>query len=160
MSQVINTSPLAWADTHLRPMTTDDIEVIMAIERRAYEYHWSEGIFRDCLHVGYCCWVCEEGGAIAGYAVMSVGAGESHILNLCVRPESRRRGLARHLLKHMLNIARGHQADTALLEVRPSNRDAIALYMAAGFNEVGIRKAYYPAANGKEDAIILALSLL
>ena len=151
---------VARAGTHLRPMTVEDIEVIMAIERRAYEYPWSEGIFRDCLNVGYCCWVCEEGGTIAGYAVMSVGAGESHILNLCVRPESRRRGLGRRMLKHMLNIARGHQADTALLEVRPSNRDAIALYTTVGFNEVGIRKAYYPAANGKEDAIILALSLL
>lgn len=151
---------VARAGTHLRPMTVEDIEVIMAIERRAYEYPWSEGIFRDCLNVGYCCWVCEEGGTIAGYAVMSVGAGESHILNLCVRPESRRRGLGRRMLKHMLNIARGHQADTALLEVRPSNRDAIALYTTVGFNEVGIRKAYYPAANGKEDAIIFALSLL
>lgn len=160
MSQVMSPPAVARAGTHLRPMTVEDIEVIMTIERRAYEYPWSEGIFRDCLNVGYCCWVCEEGSTIAGYAVMSVGAGESHILNLCVRPESRRRGLGRRMLKHMLNIARGHQADTALLEVRPSNRDAIALYTTVGFNEVGIRKAYYPAANGKEDAIIFALSLL
>ncbi len=160
MSQVLYAPLEMFSDTHLRPMTAEDIEAVMAIELRAYEYPWSEGIFHDCLNVGYCCWVYKTEHALAGYAVMSVGAGESHILNLCVRPESRRRGLGRRLLKHMLAIARGHQADTALLEVRPSNRDAIALYRAVGFNEVGIRKAYYPAADGKEDAIILALSLL
>ncbi|MDP1707831.1 MAG: ribosomal protein S18-alanine N-acetyltransferase [Gammaproteobacteria bacterium] len=149
-----------FSDSQLRPMTAEDIEAVMAIELCAYEYPWSAGIFQDCLNVGYCCWVYKTEHALAGYAVMSVGAGEAHLLNLCVRTEWRRYGLGRRLLKHMLSIARGHHADTALLEVRPSNQAAISLYHAVGFNEVGMRKAYYPAANGKEDAIILALSLV
>jgi len=144
----------------LRPMTEEDMEAVLAIERRAYPYPWSEGIFRDCLRVGYCCRVCEQDGQLAGYAVMSVGAGEAHILNLCVAPPLQGQGLGRFMLRHILDIARGHGADTVLLEVRPSNQAALKLYADMGFNEVGIRKAYYPAPKGKEDAIILARSLL
>ncbi|MCL5668770.1 MAG: ribosomal protein S18-alanine N-acetyltransferase [Gammaproteobacteria bacterium] len=144
----------------LRPMTEEDIDAVLAIERRAYPYPWSGGIFRDCLRVGYCCWVCEQDGQLAGYAVMSVAAGESHILNLCVAPPLQGQGLGRFILRHMLDLARRHGADTMLLEVRPSNYAALKLYADMGFNEVGIRKAYYPAAKGKEDAIVLARSLL
>lgn len=160
MSQVRDVPLEMFSDSQLRPMVIEDIEAVMEVELCAYEYPWSAGIFRDCLNVGYSCWVCKAGHAVAGYAVMSMGAGEAHILNLCVRPEWRRHGLGRRLLKHMLGIARGHHADTALLEVRPSNQAAICLYDTMGFNEVGMRKAYYPAAKGKEDAIIFALSLL
>ncbi len=143
----------------LRPMTEEDVESMLAIERRAYPYPWTEGIFRDCLRVGYCCWVCEQDGQLAGYAVMSVGAGESHILNLCVAPPLQGQGLGRFMLCHLLELARTHGADTVLLEVRPSNHAALKLYGDMGFNEVGVRKAYYPAAKGKEDAVILARSL-
>ncbi|MEO5702961.1 MAG: ribosomal protein S18-alanine N-acetyltransferase [Gammaproteobacteria bacterium] len=143
----------------LRPMSESDIDAVMAIERRAYDFPWTEGIFRDCLRIGYCCLMCEENNSVAGYAVMSIGAGESHILNICIRPESRQRGLGRSLLTHMLNLAREQHAEITVLEVRPSNRAALELYQDMGFNEVGIRKSYYPAACGMEDAIILALSL-
>ena len=160
MSQVMSASQEMFADSQLSPMTAEDIDAVMEVELHAYEYPWSSGIFHDCLNVGYCCWVCKADSVVTGYAVMSVGAGEAHLLNLCVRPEWRRHGLGRRLLMYMLNIARGHHADTALLEVRPSNQAAISLYDTMGFNEVGLRKAYYPAANGKEDAIILALSLI
>jgi len=145
---------------HFRPMGEADIAAVMAIESRAYDYPWTEGIFRDCLRISYCCRMCMEDNDIAGYAIMSVGAGESHILNICVNPESRRRGIGRSLLTHMLELARAHEADIAVLEVRVSNHIAIKLYQDMGFNEVGVRKAYYPDANkGTEDAIILALSL-
>lgn len=141
-------------------MHETDLHAVLAIERRAYDYPWTEGIFHDCLRVGYCCWVSMQEAVITGYAVMSVGAGEAHLLNICVRPESRRGGLGHSLLTHMLSLARKHAADMALLEVRPSNRDAIKLYHELGFNEVGVRKSYYPATHGKEDAIILACSLV
>lgn len=144
---------------NFRPIREADIAAVMAIERRAYDYPWTEGIFRDCLRVGYCCWVCEEASHIVGYAVMSVGAGESHILNICIRPESRGKSLGRSLLIHMLSIARTRRVDIVVLEVRPSNTVALRLYETMGFNEVGLRKSYYPAARGTEDAIILALSL-
>jgi len=143
----------------LRPMTDADVDAVMAIEQAAYEFPWTAGILRDCLRVGYSCWVMEDDQAIQAYAVMSIGGGEAHVLNLCVHPRRQRRGLGRKLLRHLTALARRHAADTLLLEVRPSNRAALALYKAAGFNEVGVRKAYYPARNGREDALILALSL-
>ena len=145
--------------TRLRPMRELDLPVIMGIENRVYPYPWTVGIFRDCLRVGYCCWVYEIGNEIAGYGVMSVAVGEAHVLNLSVKPESQRKGLGRKILAHLIDLARRHNADTLLLEVRPSNGAALALYHSLGFNEVGVRKAYYPDANGKEDALILAKSL-
>jgi ribosomal-protein-alanine N-acetyltransferase len=143
----------------LRPMREMDVEAVAAVEIEAYEFPWSAGIFLDCLRVGYCCWVCMLGRELVGYGVMSVAVGESHILNLCVRPDMQRKGLGRKLLEYLLGIARGHHADTVFLEVRPSNRAAIALYSAMGFNQVGVRRAYYPARRGREDALILARSL-
>lgn len=144
----------------LRPMNPMDLSAIMAIENRAYDYPWTEGIFLDCLRVGYCCWVCAHAEDITGYAVMSVGGGEAHLLNICVSPEYRRCGLGRRLLDHMLDLAKQHNSDTALLEVRASNLSAIGLYRSMGFNEVGFRKGYYPAPSGKEDAVLLARSLM
>lgn len=150
---------LQQAPRGVRPMVETDVGAIMEIELRTYEFPWTDGIFRDCLRIGYCCWIYEEADVVLAYAVMSVGASEAHILNICVIPEERGRGLARHLLIHLLQVARDHKADVVFLEVRPSNPAAIALYQTSGFNEVGMRKAYYPAANGKEDAIIFARSL-
>ncbi len=143
----------------LRPMDASDVEAVFAIEAEAYEFPWSRGIFLDCLRVGYCCWIGALGREVVGYGVMSVAVGESHILNLCVRPDLQRQGLGRTLLERLLGIARGHHADTAFLEVRPSNGAAIRLYLAMGFNQVGVRRAYYPARGGREDALILARSL-
>lgn len=146
-------------EPRLRPMREADLREVLRIERSAYEFPWTLGIFRDCLRVGYCCWVLENGMEIQAYGVMSVGAGESHILNLCVRPDLQRRGLGRRMLRHLLNLARLHRAKTVLLEVRPSNKAALMLYKDMGFNEVGVRRNYYPAADGREDALILAREL-
>jgi len=143
----------------LRPMTVADLDQVMEIEPRAYDFPWSEGIFRDCLRVGYCCWCCEENDELLAYGVMSVAAGESHILNLTVRPESQRRGMGSKLLEHFLQLAGRHGADTVMLEVRPSNRKAISLYEKLGFNEIGVRRNYYPGEDGREDALLLALNL-
>ncbi|HLA75795.1 MAG TPA: ribosomal protein S18-alanine N-acetyltransferase [Gammaproteobacteria bacterium] len=151
---------LKYPAIRMRPMSEGDIDTIMSIERRAYDYPWTEGIFRDCLRIGYCCWVSLENNAIAGYSVMAVGGGESHILNICIRPESRKRGFGRSLLTHMLELAREHNAEMTVLEVRPSNEVALRLYRDLGFNEIGLRKFYYPAPHGKEDAIVLGKCLL
>ncbi len=144
---------------HLRPMSEGDLSDVTGIEAEAYPFPWTAQIFRDCLRVGYSCWVAERYGHIQGYGVMSVSAGECHILNLCVRPDLRRQGVGWRMLDHLLDLAREHRAETALLEVRPSNRAAVALYHRAGFGEVGIRREYYPAAKGREDALILARDL-
>lgn len=142
-----------------RPMQEEDLSVIYPVERRAYDYPWTLGVMRDCLRVGYSCWVYERQGDIEGYAFMSVAAGEGHILNICIRPESQGRGLGSRLMRHLISVARRQGADTLFLEVRPSNEAALALYRAAGFNEVGYRRNYYPADNGREDALILACPL-
>lgn len=143
----------------LRPMRPEDVEQIMAIETLEYRFPWTAGIFRDCLQVGYCCWVLERLGTIVAYGLMSKGAGEAHVLNLCVRAEDRRKGYGRRLLAHLLHLARRHEAETVFLEVRPTNQGALRLYTRMGFSEVGRRRAYYPADDGREDAIILAMTL-
>ncbi len=143
----------------LRPMAEDDLDAVMRVETAAYEHPWTRGIFRDCLRVGYCCWVCHLDDEIIGHGVMSVAAGECHILNVCVRPDWQGHGLGRKLLKRLLNLGHQHHADTAFLEVRRSNTVAISLYQASGFNEVGVRSGYYPAAQGREDALMFAKGL-
>ena len=148
------------APAGLRPMREDDLDAVMDVERRAYPFPWTRGIFRDCLRAGYPAWVLERGGAILGYAVLSIAAGEPHILNLCAAPEVQREGHGRRLLRALLQVARGHRAERVFLEVRPSNAAAIALYHSEGFNEIGRRPRYYPAFNGREDALVMALELL
>ena len=128
----------------------------MEIERRSYPFPWTRLIFNDCLRAGYCCWVCERQGVLEGYGVASIAAGESHLLNLCVRPESLQQGIGRKLLMHLISLARRHNAEVMFLEVRPTNRVARALYESMGFNELGSRREYYPADHGREDALILA----
>ena len=142
-----------------RPMQESDIREVLAIESAAYDFPWSRVIFQDCLRVGYCCWVVQRGLDLAGYGVMSVSVAESHILNICIRPDQQGLGLGRTLLDHLLAIARKHRAESAYLEVRPSNHAARHLYRDLGFEEVGMRRNYYPARLGREDAIIMAKSL-
>ncbi len=139
----------------IRPMHELDIPAVVAIERAGYQFPWSEGIFRDCLRVGYICRVVEIGDDMAGYGIMSVGAGEAHILNVCIRDDYRCRGLARQLLVHMLERARAVGMREAFLEVRPSNTAASRLYLSMGFEQVGLRRGYYQATFGREDAAVL-----
>ena len=154
MSAVLKTSPAT-----VRPMLASDLDEVLAIERRGYEFPWSRSIFEDCLRVGYCCWLLEWDRVIAGHAVMSVAAGEAHILNLCIETALQRHGLGRFLLDHLLELALSHRALVMFLEVRPSNPAAQRLYGSAGFNEVGVRRNYYPARVAREDAIIMARQL-
>lgn len=143
----------------IRRMTEYDLPAILAVESQSYEFPWSEGVFYDCLQFGYSSWVVEIDQKIVAYCVMSLAVQECHILNLCVQPGLQSRGIGRRLLESMLEIAVEQKADTAFLEVRPTNMRAISLYFSLGFNEIGVRKAYYPALFGREDAIILAKTL-
>jgi len=151
---------LAGHGTRLRPLASADLGAVIGIEERAYGFPWSMGIFRDCLRVGYCCWCYEVDNEIQGYGVMSVAAGESHILNLTVNPDLHRHGIGSRLMQHFLQLASRHGADIIMLEVRPSNTAALKLYEKLGFNEVGRRSNYYPTEQGREDALLLALSLV
>lgn len=142
-----------------RPMQKVDLPLVAALEQRAYEFPWTEGIFRDCLDAGYPCWVAESADGLLGYGVLSIGADEAHLLNLCVEPAVQGQGLGRRLLRRMIDLARWHMADRVFLEVRPSNPGAIALYVSEGFGEIGQRPGYYPAKDGREDAVVMAMEL-
>lgn len=146
------------ADAYIRPMQEEDLALVLETETRAYDFPWSESIFKDCLHVGYCCWVIEHEEMIVGHGVMTVAAGESHILNICVHPEYQAMGLGRKLLTHLLDLALERDVNMTFLEVRPSNFSAIKLYLDLGFDEIGQRRNYYPAKMGREDALIFAKS--
>ncbi len=143
----------------IRTMLEPDVLAVVAIERAAYQFPWSEGIFRDCLRVGYVCRVACVDDEVVAYGVMSVGAGEAHILNLCVNAHFRCRGVGRQLLAYLVERARGAGMGEAFLEVRPSNTAAIRLYQSLGFEQVGVRRGYYQAVGGREDAAVLKLAL-
>lgn len=143
----------------LRPMREADLDAVMAVERRAYPFPWTRGIFRDCLQAGYPGRVMERDGVLVGYGMLSVAAGEAHVLNVCVDPACQSRGLGRRLLRALVALARQRGAAQVYLEVRPSNAHALALYHAEGFNEIGRRPRYYPAEHGREDAIVMAMEL-
>lgn len=144
----------------LRPMREEDLESVAQIEAGAYDFPWTLGIFRDCLRAGYACWSLAQEGRIIGYAVLSVAAREAHVLNVCVAPDEQGHGHGRRLMRRLVDLARWHHAERVFLEVRPSNQRAIALYHDLGFNEIGRRPNYYPARQGREDAIVMAFELL
>jgi len=142
-----------------RRMTARDLDAVVAIERAIYPHPWTRGNFSDSLDAGYHCRVVECGGAIIGYSVAMIAAGEAHLLNLSIAAEWQRRGLGTELLRFIIRLARDYAADKIYLEVRPSNLAARALYGRAGFAEIAVRRDYYPADAGREDAVVMELGL-
>ncbi len=142
-----------------RPMTEGDLDAVMAIEPHIYSHPWTRGNFVDSLASGYSAWVLLDGAKIIGYSLMMLVLDEAHLLNLSIDKTYQKRGLGRLLLEHMIASAKQHGAANMFLEVRPSNISAIALYENIGFNEMAIRRGYYPAQNGREDAVLMGLAL-
>lgn len=145
----------------LRKMEHADLPSVLEIESQNYEFPWPEGIFKDCFRtMTYTNWVLEApNDVIVGYCIIAVAACEAHIMNISVSPHHQRMGAGRKMLEHMIEYARP-RAEKIFLEVRPSNPGAIDLYRKIGFREIGIRKAYYPAKDGREDAIMFELELV
>lgn len=143
----------------IRPLRLDDLDALVALETASYPFPWTRGIFFDCLKVGCPAFGLQAGRALAGYVIYSWGAGESHLLNLCVAPEWRRRGLGSMLLEHAIDHAAARGCTRMFLEVRPSNPSAERLYLRRGFRMVGRRPGYYPAEKGREDALVMELAL-
>ena len=141
------------------PMGEGDLDAVIAIEQRIYEFPWTHGNFRDSMRAGYSCWTCRSGGRMAGYAVMMLAAGEAHLLNLSIDLDFQRRGHGTELLQHLLATARAYGARILFLEVRPSNAAGLQLYERNGFRQIGMRRDYYPAQGGRENALVLALEL-
>ncbi len=147
---------MSTGELEFRRMTLEDVPQVIRTEQEVYEFPWTARIFSDCIRVGYQCWLAHNDEGVVGHAVISVTAGESHMLNLSIARRYQRRGYASCFIEFLVEQARAGQAETMLLEVRPSNAAAINCYNAAGFSEIGSRKDYYPAANGREDALLFA----
>lgn len=151
-------------DYQFRGMTLLDLDAIMAIEPHIYSHPWTRGNFSDSLQSGYSAWVLQLTDEIIGYAVMMMVLDEAHLLNLSIAQSYQKKGLGRCLLEHMLIQARQRDAKNMFLEVRTSNVSALALYEKTGFNEMAIRRGYYPAdpkifKYGREDAVLMGLAL-
>ena len=143
----------------LAAMREADLDDVMAIESVIYSHPWTRGNFADSLRAGYECRVLRCGSELLGYFVLMVAAGEAHLLNLSMAVPHQRRGHGSMLLREAASIARRLGARSLFLEVRPSNRGAQALYTRFGFRKVGVRRGYYPAHTGREDALVLTLAL-
>lgn len=144
----------------VRALRESDLNAVMVIEERGYPYPWTRGIFLDCLRAGYPGLAMEEDGLLVGYALLSIAADEAHLLNICVDPLNQSRGRGRQLLRAIVGLARDRGVQRVFLEVRPTNTPALSLYHSEGFNEIGRRPRYYPAADGREDALVMAIELV
>ena len=149
-------TPIRQIPAQVRVMIHDDVPEVSDIERRSYEFPWNHGVFRDCLLAGYYCLVVERDSAVVGYGVLSIAAGEAHILNLCIDPMYRELGYGERLLDEILIVANDQEVREMFLEVRPSNEKAIALYSKKGFRNIAYRPAYYQASGGREDAAVFS----
>ncbi|MEH6565595.1 MAG: ribosomal protein S18-alanine N-acetyltransferase [Halopseudomonas sp.] len=145
---------------NFRRMQETDLDAVLAVEFAAFSHPWTRGIFLDSIKSGHECWIAFSGLQQVGHGVLSAAAGESHLLNITIKPESQGNGYGHALLEHLMDQARAREAEVTFLEVRESNRSAAALYERFGFNEIGRRRNYYPAVGGREDALVMAYSLL
>ena len=153
MSAVLKDAP------RLTPMREGDLDEVMAIESAIYSHPWTRGNFVDSINAGYECRCLRLGEELLGYFVLMVAADEAHLLNLSIGARHQRRGHGTALLRDAADLARRLGARNVFLEVRPSNRGAQALYTRFGFRRIGLRRGYYPAHAGREDAIVLTLAL-
>lgn len=142
------------------PMTERDLDDIVEVEGQIYPFPWTRGNFADSLRAGYSCWVLrDESGRLLAYAIVMLAVDEAHLLNLSVASYAQRAGVGWRTLQWMADISRDHGARTMMLEVRPSNPAAMRLYERYGFRRIGTRRAYYPARDGREDAIVMRIPL-
>ena len=155
----MSTNPVQ-AALSFAPMYVKHVPLIGNMERRNYDFPWSDGIFRDCVKTGYVCRLVMLDADVIGYAIMQIAADEAHILNLCIDKPWQGQGCARVLLEQLILEAGQRRAHIVFLEVRPSNPRAVNLYQLSGFNEIGLRKGYYDSHDGREDAIVMARSLV
>jgi ribosomal-protein-alanine N-acetyltransferase len=136
------------------PMNERDLDAVAALEASIQAFPWSRGNFADSLQAGHSVWVCRLGGDLIGFSVIMRVLDEAHLLNLGVCQRYQGKGYGARLLRHVLEGARLHGANKLFLVVRPSNERAVALYRHFGFNQIGVRRGYYPAAIGREDALV------
>lgn len=141
------------------PMNQKDLDAVAELEENVQAFPWSRGNFADSLAAGHAVWVCRIGGNLVGFSVVMIVVDEAHLLNVAVSKHYQGKGYGARLLQHVMEQARLHGAGKLLLEVRPSNRRAVELYRLFGFRQIGLRREYYPAALGREDALVFEREL-
>jgi [ribosomal protein S18]-alanine N-acetyltransferase len=141
------------------PMTDARLDQVVAIERRAYDHPWTRGNFADSLRSGYHAQLLCAGDTVLGYFVAMQGVDEVHLLNITVDPAHQGEGWGRIMLDALALWARAQKAQWLWLEVRISNKRAQEVYLRHGYRRVGERRNYYPAAHGREDAIVMSYRL-
>jgi len=146
-------------EIEIRRMARSDLATVFAIEQASYPFPWTRGILADCLRVGYHCRVLTVDREIASYAIVTQAMEEAHLLNLCVAETYRRQGFARTMLSHLIDEVSLDGITRMFLEVRPSNPAAVELYRSSGFRKIGRRPGYYPAEDGREDALVMVCHL-
>jgi ribosomal-protein-alanine N-acetyltransferase len=148
------------ARLEMLPMAMSDVDEVLAIEYRVCLFPWGRANFTDSMASGYSCWVCRVDGELVGYFVLMLAVDEAHLLTISVAEKRQGLGFGARLLRHAMSVARERGAKILLLEVRPSNARALELYRHFGFRQIGVRRAYYPAQQGREDALVLTHELL
>jgi ribosomal-protein-alanine N-acetyltransferase len=147
-------------DDRYAPLAEADLDEVVAAEKEIYPFPWTRGNFLDALHAGYSAWVLRDGARrVAAYSVMMLALDEAHLLNLSVARGAQRTGLGWRTLDWMADVARGYGGRTMMLEVRPSNEAALRLYQRYGFDRIGVRRGYYPSHGGREDAVVMRITL-
>ena len=138
-------------------MREQDLDAIAAIEAHVYLFPWTIGNFRDSLLSAYQCWCCWTDGELIAYAVVMTTLDEAHLLNFAVANHWQRCGVGAAFLQFLIDRACAAQQDMLYLEVRPTNVAGLRLYERFGFRQLGVRRDYYPAVTGREDALFLGL---
>jgi len=142
------------------PLDPSRIDDVLVLERKVYPFPWTGGNFGDALRSGYSAWMLlDANDAIIAYAVAMLAVDEAHLLNLAVDPLRQRCGYGWKMLDWIARTMQEYGARSLLLEVRPSNGDALRLYQRYGFEAIGTRRGYYPARWGREDAIVMRVPL-
>lgn len=147
------------AGIEMMPMQANDLDDVLAIEYAVFSFPWARGNFIDSMAAGYSCWVCRLAGELVGYFVLMRAVDEVHLLTIGVAARHQGQGLGARLLRQAMRVGHEGGATRLLLEVRPSNTRALVLYRHFGFRQIGVRRDYYPASHGREDALVLTCSL-
>lgn len=143
----------------LRDMLWEDLDAVFAIEQQVHVHPWTRGMFNDSLASGYMCKLFESANELVGYAILMPALDEVHLLDISIAKAEQRKGLGIKILNIINELCIDARFERIILEVRPSNLAANALYRKAGFVEIGVRRGYYPATNGREDAIVMEYKL-
>lgn len=163
----MSAQPAVWQHgdaNHFAPMQVQDVDAVMAIENAVYPFPWTRGNFVDGLRSGNCAWMLRAGlagqrGPLIAYSMVMIAVDEAHLLNLSVDAVHQGAGVGWRMLDWMASQSRDHGARSMMLEVRPSNPQALKLYERYGFRNIGCRRGYYPAHGGREDAIVMRIAL-